>query len=154
MADGRTYGVNFPFRDSQKSYYFDLTENAGDEIRADLLHLILTARGSRYYNPDFGTRIYEFIFDPLDNETFEGIKSEIQEQIDKYIPNVTINSIDVVPYLESTDAPGDINESLFGVSDIYKIPGKETQEYTAKLTIDYTDDNNAFGASEFIIINI
>ena len=40
MADGRTYGVSFPFRDSPKSYYFDLTENAGDEIRTNLLHLI------------------------------------------------------------------------------------------------------------------
>jgi phage baseplate assembly protein W len=154
MADGRTYGVNFPFRDSPKSYYFDLTENAGDEIRANLLHLILTARGSRYYNPDFGTRIYEFIFDPLDGETFDGIKSEIQQQVDKYIPNLTINEIKVVPYLQSDEAPGDINQELLGTSDIYRIPGRATQEYTAKLTIDYTDDNNSFGSREFIIINI
>ena len=36
------------------------------KIRADLLHLILTRKGSRYYLPDFGTRIYEFIFEPMD----------------------------------------------------------------------------------------
>ena len=56
--------------------------------------------------------------------------------------------------MQSDEAPGEINQELLGTSDIYKIPGKETQEYTAKLTIDYTDDNNSFGSREFIIINI
>ena len=56
--------------------------------------------------------------------------------------------------LQSDEAPGEINQELLGTSDIYRIPGRETQEYTAKLTIDYTDDNNAFGSREFIIINI
>lgn len=154
MAQGNTYGVIFPFIGSPLNYYFGLSENAGDEIRANLLHLLLTAKGSRYYNPDFGTRIYEFIFDPLDGETFDAIKSEVQQQIEKYIPNLTINDITVVPYLQSDEAPGELNQNLLGTSEIYKIPGKETQEYTAKLTIDYTDDNNAFGSREFIILNI
>jgi phage baseplate assembly protein W len=154
MADGTTYGVNFPFRNNPKGYYFSLSERTGDEIRSNLLHLILTKRGSRYYLPDFGTRIYEFIFEPLDGETFEGIKSEIEEQVAKYIPNLTINNISIEPYLASDEAPGEINDSLFGQSDIYKIPGRETQEYTAKLRIDFTDDNSSFGSSEFIIINI
>jgi len=47
-----------------------------------------------------------------------------------------------------------VNQDLLGTSEVYKIPGKETQEYTAKLTIDYTDDNSAFGSREFIILNI
>ena len=104
--------------------------------------------------PDFGTRIYEFIFDPLDGETFEGIKSEIQEQVEKYIPNLIINDITVTPYLDSEEVPGEINQELLGTSDIYRVPGANTQEYTAKLRIDYVNNNNAFGSREFIIINI
>lgn len=154
MADGTTYGVNFPFRNSPKGFYFSLSETTGEEIRSDLLHLILTRKGSRYYLPDFGTRIYEFIFDPMDGETFDGIKSEIQEQVEKYIPNLIINEISVKPYLESEDAPGEINEELLGQSSVFRVPGADTQEYTAKLRIDYTDNNNAFGTREFIIINI
>ena len=154
MANGSTYGVNFPFRLSPKGYYFSLSETTDEEIRSNLLHLILTKKGSRYYLPDFGTRIYEFIFDPLDGETFDGIKSDIQEQVDKYIPNIIINEISVTPYLESDEAPGEINQELFGQSDIYKVPGSDTKEYTAKLKIDYTNNNNAFGSREFIIINI
>lgn len=154
MADGSTYGINFPFRDNPLGYYFSLSETTDQEIRSDLLHLILTKKGSRYFLPDFGTRIYEFIFDPFDGETFEAIKSDIQAQVDKYIPNLIINNISVTPYLQSDEAPGEINQELLGQSDIYRIPGANTEEYTAKLRIDYTNDNSGFGSREFIIINI
>jgi phage baseplate assembly protein W len=154
MADGSTYGINFPFRDNPLGYYFSLSETTDQEIRSDLLHLILTKKGSRYFLPDFGTRIYEFIFDPFDGETFEAIKSDIQAQVDKFIPNLIINYISVTPYLQSDEAPGEINQELLGQSDIYRIPGANTEEYTAKLRIDYTNDNSGFGSREFIIINI
>jgi phage baseplate assembly protein W len=154
MADGSTYGINFPFRDNPLGYYFSLSETTDEEIRSNLLHLILTKKGSRYFLPDFGTRIYEYIFDPFDGETFEAIKSDIQAQVDKYIPNLIINNISVTPYLQSDEAPGEINQELLGQSDIYRIPGANTEEYTAKLRIDYTNDNSGFGSREFIIINI
>ena len=154
MADGITYGVIFPFRESTKGTYFRLSEKPADEIRANLLHLILTRRGSRYYLPDFGTRIYEYIFEPVDGLTFESIQSEIEDQVDKYIPNVTINSVKVEPFIDSEEAEGNVNTDLLGTTDIYKIPGLATQEYTAKLKIDYTDNTNGFGSSQFIIINI
>jgi len=154
MADGITYGINFPFRDNPLGYYFSLSETTDEEIRSDLLHLILTRRGSRYFLPDFGTRIYEFIFDPLDGETFNGIKSEIQEQVEKYIPNLTINDITVTPYLQSDEAPGELNNELSEQSNVFRVPGADTNEYTAKLRIDYTNNSSAFGSREFIIINI
>jgi phage baseplate assembly protein W len=98
MADGSTYGINFPFRDNPLGYYFSLSETTDQEIRSDLLHLILTKKGSRYFLPDFGTRIYEYIFDPFDGETFEAIKSDIQAQVDKFIPNLIINNIKYYDY--------------------------------------------------------
>ena len=107
MANGFTYGINFPFKDSYEGNYLSLSQTTEQEIRSNLIHLLLTRKGTRYYLPDFGTRIYEFIFDPLDGETFEGIKSEIQEQVEKYIPNLIINDITVTPYLDSEEAPGE-----------------------------------------------
>ena len=73
MADGITYGINFPFRDSRTGDYLQLTQYQKDEIRADLIHLLLTRKGSRYYLPTFGTRLYEFIFEPFDGLTFNAI---------------------------------------------------------------------------------
>ena len=103
MADGKTYGINFPFQDSKEGKYLSLSQTTDEEIRTDLLHLILTRKGSRYYLPDFGTRIYEFIFEPMDGTSFEAIKSDIENAVETYIPNLTINEITITPYLEDLD---------------------------------------------------
>lgn len=154
MANGITYGINFPFRESPKGDYLLTTELANDEIRANLLHLILTRKGSRYYLPDFGTRIYEYLFEPLDGETFESIKSDIEQQVQTYIPNLTINSITIQPYTETDEVAGQLDYELLGQASIFRVPGANTAEYTAKIKIDYTDENKAFGGREFVIINI
>ena len=153
MADGFTYGVNFPFRDSLQGKYLSLSQTSVEEIRTDLLHLILTRKGSRYYLPDFGTRIYEFIFEPMDGPTFEAIKSDIRYAVEKYIPNLTIKDISLTPYLDDLEAQGELNYEKLG-GTVYKIPGKGTEEYTAKLRIDYSVDDKAFESKDFIIINI
>lgn len=154
MANGITYGINFPFLQSPKGDYLKLTETTDEEIRTDLIHLLLTRRGSRYFLPDFGTRLYEYIFEPLDGGTFEEIRAEIEEQVSTYIPNLTINSITVEPYTESGDVVGQLDYELLGQASIYRIPGANTAEYTAKIKIDYTNDARAFGSRQFVIINI
>jgi phage baseplate assembly protein W len=73
MADGITYGLTFPFRDSFDGKYLDLSDYNDEEVRSNLIHLLLSRKGSRYYLPDFGTRLYEFIFEPLDGPTFSEI---------------------------------------------------------------------------------
>ena len=77
MADGITYGIIFPFRQSVDGKFLLLSEETNDEIRSNLIHLLLTRKGSRYFLPDFGTRLYDFIFEPLDGLTFDSIKTEI-----------------------------------------------------------------------------
>jgi phage baseplate assembly protein W len=153
MADGITYGINFPFRQSQKGTYLNLTEETGDEIRANLIHLLLNRKGYRYYLPDFGTRLYEYIFEPLDGQTFDTIRSEIQDSVSKYIPNLTIENITIEPYIDADLPIGELSTEQFD-TPIYKVPGANTEEYTAKVKIEYTDDNNAFGTREFVIINL
>jgi phage baseplate assembly protein W len=147
-----TYGVDFPFRDSLKGDFLNMTETPEREVRANLIHLILTRKGTRYFLPDFGTRIYEYIFEQNDMVSWNLIEEEIRESIKKYIPNLDINSIVV---LSAEDDPDNVtsvaeneDERLFRVSDLSSKP------YTAKVKIDYTVNNGAFSTSDFIIINI
>ncbi len=153
MAIKKTYGINFPFRDSTDGTYLDLTENVPEEVRADLLHLILTRKGSRYYLPDFGTRIYEFIFEPMDGPTFDAIKADVRQAVDKYIPNLQINDITIEPYVESEPLPGEINYDELG-GQIFRVASDSAVEYTAKLRIDYTIVSGTFSSKDFVIINI
>jgi phage baseplate assembly protein W len=147
-----TYGIDYPFKDSPKGDYLNMTEIPEKEIRANLIHLILTRRGSRYYLPDFGTRIYEFIFDQNDFITHNLIEEEIREGVKKFIPNLDINTISI---MSAEDDPNQgrsfsqqEDERLFRVSD------ESTKPYTAVVKIDYTVNNGSFSTSDFIILNI
>jgi phage baseplate assembly protein W len=153
MANGRTYGVTFPFRDSFDGKYLDTTDYEDEEIRSSLIHLLLTRKGSRYFLPEFGTRLYEFIFEPLDGPTFNQIEAEIRDSVEQFIPNLLINNISVFAASEEefTTVPtqaGNIEKNTFS------LPGRASIEYTAKVRIDYTITNNVFNQSDFIIINI
>jgi phage baseplate assembly protein W len=152
MADGITYGINFPFRDSQRGDYLQLTQTEEEEIKADLLHLLLTRKGTRYFLPDFGSRLYEYIFEPLDGPTFSEIESEIRDSVAKYMPGILITSIKI------TDASmGEENQGTYinqyGEKE-FTVPNIAQLEHTAKVRIDYRNTNNAFNSSDFVIINI
>jgi phage baseplate assembly protein W len=147
-----TYGIDFPFRDSNVGNYVKMTSTPEREVRADLIHLLLTRKGSRYYLPDFGTRLYEFIFEQNDSIVFNRIEEEIRDSIRKYIPNLDVNSIQIMSAEDDPDQSRayleDEDERLFRVSS------DSTRPYTAVVKIDYTVNNGAFSTSDFIIINI
>jgi phage baseplate assembly protein W len=149
---GVTYGIDFPFRDSLEGKFLKMTGEAEREIRANLIHLLLTRKGSRYFLPDFGTRLYQFIFDQNDMVTFGLIESEIRESVKTYIPNLDITSIKVMSAEDDPDETTTFNmtedERLFRVSD------HSTRPYTAKVKIEYTVTNGAFSTSDFVILNI
>jgi phage baseplate assembly protein W len=156
MADGTTYGINFPFRDSRKGDYLELTEFESQEIKASLIHLLLTRKGSRYFLPNFGTRLYEFIFEPFDGLTFDAIESDIRDSVQTFMPNLLLNNITIEPIDPMEEINAGTQENIAGPANIsiYRFPGKNTSEYTAKIKIDYSDNRNAFTQSDFVIINI
>jgi phage baseplate assembly protein W len=149
MANGITYGINFPFRESYVGKYLDISE---EEVRSNLIHLLLTRKGYRYYLPDFGTRLYEYIFEPLDGPTFSEIEGEIRDSVEKYMPGVQITNISI------TDASlGEEDKGTFINPDgerEFKVQGISEKEHTAKIKIDYKVTNQAFESSDFVIINI
>lgn len=152
MANGKTYGVTFPFRDSFDGKYLDLSDYEDQEVRSSLIHLLLTRKGARYFLPDFGTRLYEYIFEPLDGPTFNQIEAEIRDSVSTYIPNLQINKISVYPATD--DATEDVFDAGKSETNTYDMPGRASVEYTAKVRIDYTITSNVFNSSDFIIINL
>jgi len=152
MPQNSTYGINFPFQDSSDGKYLRLSTTTDEEIRNNLIHLLLTRKGTRYFLPDFGTRLYEYLFEPIDGPTFSEIEQEIRESVEEYIPNLVINKIDIRAASE-----GEENKGTFVNSNNqreYTVPNIETKEHTAKIKIDYTITDSAFNSSDFIIINV
>ena len=146
------YGIDFPFRDSQDGQFLNMTTTPEREVRANLIHLLLTKKGTRYFLPDFGTRLYQYIFDQNDVVTWGLIEEEIREAVKKYIPNLEIQSIVVIgadqnPNLIRTPSMNE-DERLFRVGDA------SNDQYTASVRINYSVNNGTFSSSDFVIINI
>ncbi len=152
MANGITYGINFPFRESFVGKYLDISDATEEEIRSNLVHLVLSRKGSRYFLPNFGTRLYEYIFEPLDGPTFADIEAEIRDSIETYLPNLQITSIDITDAAEEDENKGTyINTN--GERE-FKVQGIGEKEHTAKIKIDYRITDQALESSDFVIINI
>jgi phage baseplate assembly protein W len=151
MANGITYGLNFPFRDSFDGKYLDLSSYSDEEVRSNLIHLLLTRKGTRYYLPDFGTRLYEYIFEPLDGPTFSDIEAEIRESVSEYIPGITITNISIKPASEGEEDKGTYIQND---ERVFRVPGISEKEHTAKVKIDYVISDSAFNQNDFVIINI
>ena len=156
MANGFTYGINFPFKDSRRGDFLELTQLESQQVKSDLIHLLLTRKGSRYYLPEFGTRLYEFLFEPFDGLTFDAIQSDIRDAVQNFMPNLLLNQITITPADPMEEVDIMIGENTVGTSEspIYRLPGKGTSEYTAKIRIDYSNNRSTFAQSDFVIINI
>jgi phage baseplate assembly protein W len=128
MAEGKYININYPFKDSPKGFFLDLNSDDQRAIKADLMHLILTRKGQRLYNPDFGTDLLKFIFEPEDGMTLNGIKQEITTVVKRYLPKLNLTDISV------TESPDSV--------------------HAAVVRIDYTITDDVFTSSDFVIINI
>jgi phage baseplate assembly protein W len=128
MANGKFININYPFKDSGKGFFLDLNDTDNDAIKADLLHLILTRKGQRLYNPDFGTDLMRFIFEPDDDLTLNDIKEEIKNVVKKYMPKLQIDETTIAP---STDS-----------------------EYAVVVTIKYTVTDDVFTSSDIIVVKL
>jgi phage baseplate assembly protein W len=124
----RYININYPFKDSNTGFFLDLNSDDQNAIKADLLHLILTRKGQRLYNPDFGTDLLRYIFEPNDSLTLSKITEEITTVVKKYLPNLQINEITV--------------------------DGTDESEYAAVVRLDYTITDDVFETTDFVIINI
>lgn len=128
MATGRYININYPFKDSKQGFFLDLNSTDNRAIKADLLHLLLTSKGQRLYNPDFGTDLLKFIYEPLDGMTLDGIKTEINDSVKKYLPQVRLDDLTV--------EDSDIND------------------YLALVTIKFTITGDVFESTEIVQINL
>jgi hypothetical protein len=61
--------------------------------RQNLKMVIMTNPGERIMIPDFGVGIKTYLFENATQATFDEIEDEIRDQVSKYLPYMTINSI-------------------------------------------------------------
>ena len=88
-------------------------ENA---IARSVKNIVFTNPGEKFFNPKFGSRITESLFENADDLTAIEIQTQIKESIQGYEPRVNLRSV---------DANANIDGNSFDVVIIYDIIGSD-----------------------------
>jgi phage baseplate assembly protein W len=89
-----SYNITFPFKDNNETRsYIQMNQVSKDSYSSNLLLLLLTQKGERYYESDYGTNLLKYIFEPNDNLTANDVEKEIRDTVSLYIPEVKITSV-------------------------------------------------------------
>jgi phage baseplate assembly protein W len=90
-------GVALPF---DAPGVFRSTYTTKDQIKSNLVNLLLTDIGERVMNPGFGTNLRRFIFEGITETNIEALKSNLINSVSIYIPEVTVQNITVTPNVD------------------------------------------------------
>jgi|TARA_R110000772_G_scaffold43845_3_gene100966 phage baseplate assembly protein W len=84
---------------------FRQTYNTTDQIKSNIKNLLLTQKGERILQPEFGSGLQSILFDFNDDDVATKIEDTINEAFEMWLPYVTIADIVV----EQTDELKDRN---------------------------------------------
>ena len=85
-------------------------------IKQAIVNLLLTNKGERPFNYNYGSDIRSYLFEPLDFGTAQAIQSNIEYSITTFEPRIEIIEIDVIP---------NFDDNGFDVEMVYKIIGSD-----------------------------
>ena len=88
-------GVSLPFGRSGTNQLFNKTYSTKEQIKSNLINLLLTSKGERILNPEFGSELRQLLFENITSPTEENIKNAIITSADIYIPEIQIIDINI-----------------------------------------------------------
>ena len=116
MAKIQYYNIHYPFTSKGiEKFFVDLDSDAQKAMQSDIMHVIFTPKGQRIRNPEFGTNLIKYLFNPNDNETWTDVKAEIKTAVAQFVPNVTLTDLNV--YANGSNGHGLVAEISYSVNE-------------------------------------
>lgn len=93
--NSKPIGVTIPFNNPSGVFYQSYTNRA--QVMSNLKNLLMTAKGERYMQPDFGTDLRATLFENIsdEDEFIEKIKDSITNPILQWLQYLSVLSLDV-----------------------------------------------------------
>ena len=82
-------GINVLFNNSTN--VFNQTFTTKEQVKSNLINYILTDKGERFFNPQFGGNLRASLFEP--DTTFDSVAARLEQEIIAYVPNIIIRDI-------------------------------------------------------------
>lgn len=86
----KAVGFGFPLNGNA---VFVPTYQTRDQIKANLVNYLLTNKGERVFNPDFGADLRAVLFENILDQSLEELTERIQNSISTYFPQVLVKEI-------------------------------------------------------------
>lgn len=83
-------GVSLPF---DGPVAFNSTYSTTEQIKSNLINLLLTNKGERIMNPEFGADLKTVLFEGITEDTSDVIKTLISTNVSIFIPEITITNL-------------------------------------------------------------
>jgi len=94
--DPNTYiGLSFPIRKDSNTD-FAMTRNSLQQAKHNLKNLLLTFPGERVGQPEFGSRMREICFEPIDDNLPTKIEEEVRRAVSSWLPYINIQEVNTL----------------------------------------------------------
>lgn len=87
-------GLSIPFN---KFSAFKSTYSTKEQVKYNLINLLLTNKGERVENPEFGCDIKKSIFDFINTDNINKINNNIRVGIQTFIPEINLENVIITP---------------------------------------------------------
>jgi hypothetical protein len=85
-------GVALPF---DQPGVFKSTYSTADQIKSNLVNLILTNKGERIFNPEFGASIKTILFEGITEDIASTITDLIVYSVESFMPEISVKNVNV-----------------------------------------------------------
>jgi len=94
----KAVGVNLPFSADE---VFSQNYQTKDAIKNNIINLMLTGKGERFMNPNFGSSIRNLLFENVSEGSLDAISVSLREELELNFPQIVINELAINPLLDS-----------------------------------------------------
>tara|TARA_Y100000768_G_scaffold371775_1_gene338806 strand:- start:3783 stop:4184 length:402 start_codon:yes stop_codon:yes gene_type:complete len=84
-------------------------------IARSVRNLVLTRPGERFFNPNLGSRVYESLFDNVDDISASIVEDDIRDTVDNYEPRVKLVSVKATPDYQGNAFDVVITYNIIGI---------------------------------------
>ena len=116
-----------PFKDLSLSFAKNkvtedlLVKKEDAAVKQAVLNILLTNKGERLYDAQYGSNVRTYLFEPLDFGTAGSIRDEIVRTLKRYEPRVTIQECLVEPNFDSNGFDVRLDFKVLSRADVPRI---------------------------------
>jgi phage baseplate assembly protein W len=110
----QTYGIVLPITHGPHGY-FNQSYSVIEQVKSNLNLLLKTKKGERRMNPDFGSGLWNVLFENMSDDMTPIIDSTIRRDIAKWMSYVNVESVSVVNNKDN-------NYNRLDVSVVFTVP--------------------------------